>query len=79
MSSNFCMNIQKNFCIYIWSRKSERQHITQTPIPKKVTVDLEIVIRAVPGAFVRVSLSSVALLTGTHLGVPFRLNFALRV
>ena len=47
-----------------------------TPIPAKVDVVLEIVIRAVPGAFVRVSLSSVALLTGTHLGVPFRLNFA---
>ena len=45
-------------------------------IPAKVDVVLEIVIRAVPGAFVRVSLSSVALLTGTHLGVPFRLNFA---
>ena len=38
-------------------------------IPAKVDVVLEIVIRAVPGAFVRVSLSSVVLLTGTHLGV----------
>jgi len=33
-------------------------------IPAKVDVVLEIVIRAVPGDFVRVSLSSVALLTG---------------
>ena len=37
-------------------------------IPAKVDMVLEIVIRAVPGAFVRVSLSSVALLTGTHRG-----------
>ena len=46
-------------------------------IPAKADTILEI--RAVPGAFVRVSLSSVALLTGTHRGVPFRLNFAWRV
>lgn len=41
----------------------------------KVTVDLSHPSGA--RAFVRVSLSSVVLLTGTHLGVPFRLNFAL--
>ena len=35
-------------------------------IPAKVTVDLEIINYAVPGAFVCVYLSSVALLTGTQ-------------
>ena len=37
-------------------------------IPAKVDAILEIVIGAVPGAFIRVALSSVALLTGTHRG-----------
>ena len=37
------------------------------------------VIRAVPGAFVRASLSSVALLTGTDQKVHFRLNLAWHV
>ena len=45
-----------------------------------MTVDLEIVIIAVPGAFVRVSLSSVALLTGTHGGGSFTiLNCVMQV
>ena len=50
----------------------------ENTIPAKgtVRVGLEIVICALYGAFIRVSLSSVALLTGTHWGVPFRLNFA---
>ena len=49
-------------------------------IPAQRNMDLEIVNRALSGVFVRVSLSSVALLsTGTHRGVPFRLNFAWRV
>ena len=42
-------------------------------IPSKVTVGLEIVNREVPGAFVRVSVSSVAFITGTHLGIDVRL------
>ena len=41
-----------------------------------MTVDLEIVIRALSGAFVTVSLSSVALLTGTPGG--FLSDFKLR-
>ena len=39
-------------------------------------VVLGIFIRAAPGAFVRVLLSSVAWLTGTYQTVPFGLNFA---
>ena len=47
-------------------------------IPAKVDTVLEVVIRAVPGAFVRLSLSSVRLLHRYSLGVPFRFNFAWR-
>ena len=47
-----------------------------TAIPAQRTMDLEIVNRALSGAFVRVSLSSVALLTGTHRG--FLSDFKLR-
>ena len=47
-------------------------------IPAKVTVDLEVVNRAVPGAFVRVFLTSVTLLTGTHEGRGFLSGFKMQ-